>query len=140
MNIEVKLKDATVLAKNNEFSEAIKLLKILIPQMANVGGYSHSQFCKVIPYLQKAGRYSEARQYGETTLFEAITLNCQKMFYQRPTETQLAFIHLYKSKVYDKLRLCAKREKQNEDVNLFQNLHDEHFSVYDVWYAKEYET
>ncbi len=114
-------KKASGLAKDNQLNEAIELLKSIIPEMAKLGGYGKS-YVKIIPYFQKAGRYQEGVDYTENVLIPYIKQDCCKVFGHRCEEMQQAFQFINISKAYDKLRLCAKREKVPGDELKFEQL------------------
>ncbi len=137
-DISTLLENATALAKDKKFDEAIGLLVNLVPSMANQGGFSHAQYTKVIPYFQKAGRYSEVESYCEDVLIGAVKSDCDKTFGHQPKETKEAFINLYASKIYDKLRLCAQRENLSDEVKRFRALQQRHYSKYEAWFEKEH--
>lgn len=59
-------------------------------------------------------------EYAESTLIPAVKDDCQKTFIHKCKEVQEAFQKLGASSVYEKLKLCAKREKSAEDESLFE--------------------
>lgn len=128
-DINTLMKSATALAKEYRFDEAIELLKNLVPSMAKQGGFSHAQYAKIIPYFQKAGRYSEAERYCESVLLKATKSDCYKTFAHQPKATREAFSNLHTSKIYDKLRLCAQREKLPGEVKRFKALEQRHYAL-----------
>ena len=138
MDISAQLKQATVFAKAKEFNQAIDLLMELLPLMSTQGGFPHSAYTKIIPYFQKAGRYSEVEQFCKTYLFLSIKRECEKTFGHKPCETITAFIHLHTSMIYDKLSLCAKREKLSEDMERFNYAKGAHYDIYETWFATEH--
>ncbi|WMO12564.1 hypothetical protein [Pseudoalteromonas piscicida] len=135
--INEQLKVATSLAKENSFDEAIELLQAIIPQMGQIGGYSHSSYTKIIPYFQKAGRYSEVEEYCKNDLFEAVVTDCKNVFGHQSDETIKAFIHLFKYKIYDKLRLCAQREKDFDSKRRFEEAGRCNYEIYEKWLDKQ---
>jgi len=137
MDISTQLKQATVFAKEKEFNQAIDLLIEILPLMATQGGFPHSAYTKIIPYFQKAGRYSEVEQFCKTYLFVSIKRECEKTFGHQPRETITAFIHLHTSMIYDKLLLCAKREKLKEDMERFGYAKSAHYDIYESWLVTE---
>lgn len=137
MFIEQDLKQATELAKGGNYLEATDLLKRSVSVMAKTKGCSHQSFCKIVPYFQKAGLYSEAESFCTNQLFEAIEESCLISFSQRNYETKQAFVHLYKAMVFDKLRLNAKREKCSDDEERFKSMYAEHYSKYESWFERE---
>ena len=138
--IDTRLKNATALAKAGSFEASITLLKAVVKDMGNVGGYPHSSFCKIIPYFQKAGMYDQAERYCINDLFDAVETNCRIMFKQRNEEATQAFIHLYKAMIFDKLGLIAKREKRTSDEGRFVEMQSKHYSIYEQWFEKENKT
>ncbi len=138
MDISDKLKSATAFAKDNNFDSAIEVLQEVLPNMAIQAGYPHSSYTKIIPYFQKAQRYSEVESYCESVLLPLVKQDCEKAFGHKPSETILAFYNLHVSMVYEKLALCSKREKNKEDEKRFKFEKDKHYIIYDEWFAKEH--
>lgn len=135
--VNKQLKIATSLAKEKRYDEAIKLLQDIIPQMGKIGGYSHSSYTKIIPYFQKAGRYSEVEEYCKSDLFAAVVSDCRGVFGHQSEETIKAFIHLFTCKIYDKLRLCAQRENDLGSKLRFEDTERHHYEVYEKWLDKQ---
>jgi hypothetical protein len=130
MDIHEATKSATRLAKEGKLDDAIERLKSIIPEMAKVGGFTSGGYTKIIPYFQKAGRYQESIEFSKNVLPLAIEKDCQKTFHQKPLEIQQAFYNLEISAIYDKLRLCAKRENIPRDESKFEQLSIEAFDLY----------
>lgn len=138
MDISSGLKQATALAKEKKFDLAIELLMKLLPAMAIQGGFPHSAYTKIVPYFQKAGRYAEVEEYCNNFLFTLIKKECKNTFGHQSSETINAFINLHSSMVYDKLRLCAKREKQSADIVRFTKSQTAFYELYEAWLIKEH--
>ena len=138
MNISENLKSATAFAKDKNFDSAIELLQKVIPNMAIQAGYPYSSYTKIIPYFQKAQRYSEVESYCEVVLLPLVKRDCEKTFGHQPKETVLAFYNLHTSMIYEKLALCAKREKNKIDEKRFKLQKSKHYVIYDEWFAKEH--
>jgi len=119
MDIHKSIKAATALAKDGLYDESIALLKIVIIEMQRVGGFSKSNYTKIIPYFQKADRYQEGISYSENRIIGAIEADCQIAFGHKCNEVQQAFKSLGISEIYDKLRLCAKREGNSDDEKMY---------------------
>lgn len=147
MDIRESTKTATALAKDGDYDSAIYLLKLVVPEMAKAGGFSSGSYTKIIPYFQKAGRYKEGVKYAESTLISATKKDCKKTFSHKCKEIQEAFQSLGISSIYEKLKLCAKREKLADDESKFERLGKDFYSEYErlleegetVELKKEYE-
>lgn len=98
----------------NEALNKIKLSKLL---------YSHADYTKIIPYYQKAGRYSEVEQFCLDKLVPSIRGALQKAMGQRCQEIQEVHFYQYISRVYDKLRLVAQRDNKSDDKARFIKEH-----------------
>lgn len=122
MDIREATKRATSLVKEGKFDDAVEQLKLVVPEMAKVGGFARGGYTKVIPYFQKAGRYQESIEFSERVIIPAIEEDCLKAFNHKCREVQQAFQSLGMSEVYDKLRLCAKREKIPSDESKYEQL------------------
>ncbi|MBU2072316.1 MAG: hypothetical protein KKE08_12670 [Gammaproteobacteria bacterium] len=131
MDIRGTTKAATALAKNGDYDGAILLLKLVVPEMAKAGGFPSSSYTKIIPYFQKAGRYKEGVKYAESTLISATKKDCKKTFSHKCKEIQHAFQNLGISSIYEKLKLCAKREKLTDDESNFEHLGKDFYSEYE---------
>lgn len=131
MDINESKKRATSLAKEGKYDEAIALLKKIVPGMAKIGGFGNGGYTKVIPYFQKVGRYQDGIDYSINTLIPAVEKDCSIAFSHKCKEIQKAFTHLGTSQIYDKLRLCAKREKKKDEEVLYENLSEESWQKYE---------
>lgn len=110
------MKNASAEAKNKNFILAIEITKKALSKIKQSNLlYSHASYTKVIPYYQKAGLYSEVEKYCLDELIPSIREAFKKGMSHRCTEIQE--VHFYQSiaRIYDKLRLTAKREKSCED-------------------------
>ncbi|GIU09190.1 MULTISPECIES: hypothetical protein [unclassified Shewanella] len=130
MDIREATKRATSLFKERKLDDAVELLKSVVPEMAKVGGFTKGDYTKIIPYFQKAGRYQESVEYSENVLVPAIEEDCRRTFNHKCREIQQAFQSLGISEVYDKLRLCAKREKIPSDESKYGKLSIEAYERY----------
>lgn len=130
MDINESTKVATSLAKEGKFDEAIDLLKKIILEMPKVGGFSKSNYTKIIPYFQKSNRYYDGISYSEDNIIFAIEADCRKTFGHKCKEIQQAFHSIGISEVYDKLRLCAKREGIIDDETKYKALSLEAYEKY----------
>ncbi|WP_406610728.1 hypothetical protein [Agarivorans sp. JK6] len=103
------VKQASALAKLKKYDEAINLLNELRVE--------HQISCseKIIPYYQKAGRYNELEKYCIETLIPMDSRVAKNTFSHKCKELQHAFVNLSVYKIYMKLALCAKREKNGFD-------------------------
>ncbi|GAA60771.1 hypothetical protein P20652_2638 [Pseudoalteromonas sp. BSi20652] len=79
MDISENLKSATAFAKDKNFDSAIELLQQVLPSMAIQAGYPYSSYTKIIPYFQKAQRYSEVELYCEAVLIPLVKRDCKKL-------------------------------------------------------------
>lgn len=131
MDIRESTKTATALAKIGDYDAAILLLQSIIPKMAKIGGYSGGSYTKIIPYFQKAGRYKEGVEYAEITLIPAVRSDYKKTFDHKCKEIKEAFQNLGVASVYEKLKLCAKREKLPDDESLFEEYAKDFHSQYE---------
>ncbi len=113
-------KQATIEAKNKSFVEAIDVMKVALEKVKKSELlYSDSTYIKVIPYFQKAGLYTEVEEFCLNELIPSIRTAFHKGMPQRCIETREVHFFQYVSKVYDKLRLAAKREKNGVDETRF---------------------
>lgn len=118
------VKKATSLAKLKKYDEAIHLLNEL--------RVNHQILCseKIIPYYQKAGRYSELERYCIEVLIPMEKVFTQGVFSHKCKEIQDAFINLSVYKIYNKLALCAKREKLKTDESKFLKEASSYYHLY----------
>ena len=120
------IKQATSLAKLKKYDEAIYLLNEL--------RVNHKISCsdKIIPYYQKAGRYSELEKHCTEVLIPMDSRITQDAFSHKCRELQHAFISLSVYKIYNKLALCAKREKLKPDESRFLEEASSYYHLYET--------
>ncbi|EGR0063737.1 TPA: hypothetical protein I7753_21375 [Vibrio vulnificus] len=121
-----EIKTASALAKDKKFNEAIEVLDSLYSR----GKASRDDLIKVIPYFQKAGRYSEVEAYCEKVIIPNLKKDNESVFSHKCSEIQDAFFNPALHKMYAKLSLCAKREKVKMDEERFGKLSDDAFGKY----------
>ena len=114
------MKEATAAAKSKNYTRAVKLVEAALSkiQKSNLL-YSHASYTKIIPYYQKAGLYSEVESYCLNYLVPSIRAAFKKGMSQRCKEIQAVHFYQNIAKIYDKLRLAAKREKEIDDEARF---------------------
>ncbi|MEJ6122254.1 hypothetical protein MT390_10330 [Vibrio sp. 2-Bac 85] len=120
------VKQATSLAKLKKYDEAIYLLNEL--RVNHKISYSE----KIIPYYQKAGRYNELEKYCIEFLIPMDSRAAQDDFSHKCKELQRAFISLSVYKIYNKLALCAKREKLKTDESKFLKEASSYYHLYET--------
>ncbi|GAB5500196.1 MAG: hypothetical protein PsegKO_25070 [Pseudohongiellaceae bacterium] len=130
MTITILLKKATSQAKAGNYNGAIEILDRAIRDMSAKGGFPKEYYVKIIPYLQKAGRYEEISSYSKETIIPAITRDCKKLFSHKSVETVEAFVNLGAYAVFDKCRLCAEREGVPIDVETYLEASKRHYDEY----------
>jgi len=81
--------------------------------------YGYASYTKIIPYYQKAGLYNDVEKYCLDELMPSIREAFKKVMVQRCTEIQEVYFYQYIARIYDKLRLTAKREKHHKDEGRF---------------------
>lgn len=114
------MKEASAKVREKSFTEAILLVKEGLDKTKDSSLlYSHASYTKVIPYFQKAGRYSEAEPFCVDILIPLIRVAIKKGMNQRCAETQEVHFFQYIAKLYDKLKLIAKREGKAQDKERF---------------------
>ncbi|WP_347364628.1 hypothetical protein [Vibrio vulnificus] len=121
-----EIKTASALAKDKKFNEAIEVLDSFYSR----GKASRDDLIKVIPYFQKAGRYSEVEAYCEKVIIPNLKKDNESVFSHKCSEIQDAFFNLALHKMYAKLSLCSKREKVKMDEERFGKLSDDAFGKY----------
>ena len=126
MDIHDLVKQASSLAKVKKYNEAINLLNEL--RITKQVSYSD----KIIPYYQKAGRYSELEKYCTEVLIPMDSRVAQDTFSHKCKELQHAFISLSVYKIYTKLALCAKREKLKLDESRFSAEASSYYDLYET--------
>ena len=122
-------KQATKLAKEGNFGDAINLLKCEITNLDKED--SHNSYTKILPYFQKDNRYDESVFYSKNILIPKIKKNVRQKFSHRCQELQKAFINLYISKIYEKLSLCSKREKRFNEEKEFKEAAQKYYLSYE---------
>jgi hypothetical protein len=122
------VKHATSLAKSKKYDEAINLLN----ELYETSEMTDAEIIKVIPYYQKAGRYGELESYCIETLIPLIIGVNERTFSHKCKEIQHAFISLSVYKVYNKLELCAKREKTDADKSKFSSKAVSYYQLYET--------
>lgn len=127
MDIYEQVKNATSLAKSKKYDEAILLLNKLYEDYE----MSEADIIKIIPYYQKAGRYGELENYCERVLIPMVSRANERNFSHKCKEIQHAFISLSLYKIYNKLELCAKREKINFDKLKFSARAASYYRLYE---------
>ncbi|MEZ9950911.1 hypothetical protein AB4395_00355 [Vibrio splendidus] len=126
------VKHATSLAKSKKYDEAIDFLN----QLYETNDMSDSDIIKIIPYYQKSGRYGELESYCIETLIPLISSVNERTFLHKCKEIQHAFISLSIYKIYNKLELCAKREKIEADKSKFSSKAVLYYQLYEINLAK----
>lgn len=121
-----EIKTASALAKDKKFNEAIEVLDSFYSR----GEASRDDLIKIIPYFQKAGRYSEVEAYCEKIIVPYLKKDNESVFSHKCIEIQGAFFNLALHKMYAKLSLCAKREKVKIEEEKFRKLSDDAFDNY----------
>jgi hypothetical protein len=129
--ISNELKTSSALAKEKKFDDAIVSLKGTLQKMFLSGtNYPSNTYAKIIPYFQKAGRYSEVEIFSVEYLIPKVEIKAQQSFSHKSIVIQSAFGALYVSDIYKKMALCAKREKLKSDESRFNNLTQEYKTKY----------
>jgi len=114
------MKEASAKAREKCFSEAIAYVKeSLYKTKESKLLYDTASYTKIIPYFQKAGKYCEAEQFCIDVLIPLIRDAIKKGMSQRTSEIQEVHFFQYIAKLYDKLRLVAKREGKPQDRERF---------------------
>jgi len=129
MDVYNLLKETTSLAKSKDFDGAISLLNEIYLSYDVLD----SDVIKIIPYFQKAGRYSELEKYCLEVLIPLVIKINRKIFSDNCKQTQVAFICLSVSKIFNKLVLCAKREKNEDDQFKFYYKEKEYYKKYEEY-------
>ncbi|ANQ22666.1 hypothetical protein BA893_13780 [Vibrio natriegens] len=125
------IKRASAFAREKEFNKAIAVLNEVYVQ----GEPDVSTLIKVIPYFQKAGRYDELQAYCKNILIPQLSISNKNIFSHKCQEIQQAFENLGLHKLYSKLELCAKREKNEHDRLAFHALSTSHYLEYERYLA-----
>ncbi|SEH07617.1 hypothetical protein [Candidatus Venteria ishoeyi] len=131
-DIGENLKLATALAKENKFKESIELLKITLEKIFLSGiSYPSSTHVKILPYMQKAGQYIEIESFCENYLIPNGQEKVKSSFSHKCLEIQQAFCSLHVSDIYNKMALCAKREKAISDESKFEEFSKKYRAEYE---------
>lgn len=124
--VDLLLKSASASAKENEFDAAISTMQKALENMwVSDVTFSPANIAKIIPYFQKAGRYSDGVAFADKYLIPKLVEG-----YNEAGSTDRALICLYVAKVHEKLALNAKREKIKEDETFFSNKAAEMLNAY----------
>jgi|TARA_Y100000592_G_scaffold86205_1_gene139221 hypothetical protein len=130
MDAQQSIKHASGLARLNDFNAAILVMQGVVTELSKTSGSSIQHFVKVVPYFQKAGRYSELQEYCTDSLIPAVR-NAAKLSFSHTNQAIIdAFSSLYTSKIYEKLQLAATREKCKADMSLFDALRNKFLNEY----------
>lgn len=130
IELSAKVKGASEFARHKKFDNAIRILDELIDDLSNYN-LDHSAICvKIIPYFQKAGRFPELETYISSKLIPVAIAVRQKAFSHQNDMIQDAYCHLLLSEIFDKVRLCAKREKIADLEALYSKKSNEHYEFY----------
>lgn len=124
--VDMLLKSASASAKAKDFDTAISTMKEALENMwVSDVGFSPGNLAKIIPYFQKAGRYSDGVAFADKYLIPKLVED-----YNKADSTDRAFICLYVAKVHEKLALNAKREKIKDDETFFSKKAAEMLDAY----------
>lgn len=124
--VDSLLKSASASAKEKDFNTAISVMKEALESIwISEVSFSPAKIAKIIPYFQKAGRYSDGVAFADKYLIPKLIEG-----YNEAGSTDRAFICLYVAKVHEKLALNAKREKIKEDETFFSNKAAEMLNAY----------
>lgn len=130
MDTRQHLKEATALAKSQQYDEAIQILITIIDYSKKAGGLNDADYTKIIPYFQKAGRYEEGVSFALNTLMKAVQEDKQKRFSHKVPEIAEAFCSFSQSKIYKSLSLISKRENLTDKAAAFIKLSESKFEDY----------
>ncbi|MCP4261308.1 MAG: hypothetical protein GY774_27985 [Planctomycetes bacterium] len=123
----VQVKLASKLAKNKDFNGAIDALH----EVYKNNGASESNLIKILPYYQKAGRYSEMFAFCQNVAVPNIEILNSKAFSHKCEELKECFFNLSMSRLYGKMALCAEREGADGEA--------EEYIKQEKEYGEEYE-
>lgn len=112
-------KASSARAKNKDFNGAIIEFDKALLLMSQSGLFYGRKYAKAIPYFQKAGRYSEVKNYCDNTVIPLVERNIEEVFYDKPSITRKFFLVGVLVAIYDKLQLCAKHEKVESDFEKY---------------------
>lgn len=127
MDTYTLVKRASAFARDKDFNKAIEALNEVYTQCEP----DEAALLKVIPYFQKAGRYDELNEYCTEMLIPKISFYNKTCFAHKCQEIQQAFENLGLHRLYSKLELCAKREKNEQDKHSFRSLSTFHYAEYE---------
>ena len=130
MDTRQHLKEASALAKSQNYDDAIHVLITVIDNTRKNGGLSDANYTKIIPYFQKAGRYEEGVSFALNTLMKIAQEDRQKTFSHKVPEIAEAFYFLTQSKIYKSLSLISKREGLPAKAATFLKLSESKFEDY----------
>jgi hypothetical protein len=125
------IKEASALAKEKKFNEAIDVL---------IEFYKHdfasdADLIKIIPYFQKSGRYNELPAFCKKVIIPKLKVANNAELGHRCADIQNSFLSLKYHKLYKKLALCAKRNKCLEDESEYKKLSDQFYKKYENFLA-----
>lgn len=121
---QVKL--ASKLAKNKDFNGAIDALH----EVYKNNGASESNLIKILPYYQKAGRYSEMFAFCQDVAVPHIERLSNETFSHKCEEIEECFFNLSISRLYEKMAMCAEREGDDGGVEEYIKQAKEHSEEY----------
>ena len=117
-------KEASAKANEKNFDGAIDTFEKALNLYQKSELFYGKAYVKAIPYYQKAGRYSELEQYSLGFLIPRIQSDVARVFSDKTKSMQQWFALGVEINVYDKLRLCAKREKVSADESRYEEMID----------------
>lgn len=117
-------KEASAKAKEKNFDGAIETFEKALNLYQKSELFYGRAYIKAIPYYQKAGRYSELEQYCFGFLIPRIQSDVERVFSDKAKSMQQWFALGVEINVYDKLRLCAKRENVSADESRYEEMID----------------
>ena len=126
MDLSAIAKKATSLAKNNEYKKAVKILTKAFRKIGKKEGVDKAYLAKVIPYFQKAGMYNEVENYVLNEAKSYAEAESKSLFSHKVAEVQESMFNLIMALLYEKLELCAKREKKEDDRKRFSEIKEQY--------------
>lgn len=117
-------KEASAKAKEKNFDGAIETFEKALNLYQKSELFYGRAYVKAIPYYQKAGRYTELEQYRFGCLIPRIQSDVERVFSDKAKSMQQWFALGVEINVYDKLRLCAKRENVSADEARYKEIID----------------
>jgi hypothetical protein len=119
------MKKATASVKEDNLDFAINFVSEALKKMKlSKLLYSPANYTKIIPYYQKAGRYSEVELFCLDILVPSVRVALQQAMSQRCQETLEVHLYQYISRIYDKLHLAAQRDDNPDDKARFIKEHN----------------